>query len=187
MKKIVVGVGGASGIRLALRLIQEIQKHAKCYIVLSSSAQIVWQKENASKLLEEIKRRGGVVYEEGEIWAGIASGSFGVDAMMVVPTSMNLLAKIACGIGDELISRCAGVMIKEKKPLLLAPREMPFSSIALENMLKLSNLGVIIAPPVLGYYAKVETLEGMEDFMIGKWLDVLKIPNTLYQRWEDQK
>lgn len=187
MKKVVVGIGGASGIRLGLRLIEEMQKSTKCHIVLSESAQLVWKKETCKNLLEEIEARGGILYEEKEIWADIASGSFGADMMAIVPTSMNLLAKIACGIGDELISRCASVMIKEKKTLLLAPREMPFSSIALENMLKLSNLGVIISPPILAYYAKIETLEEMENFLIGKWLDVLGIRNELYQRWEGGK
>ena len=75
-------------------------------------------------------------------------------------------------------------MLKEKRPLLLAPREMPFSSIALENMHKLSLLGVEIAPPVLGYYAEVKTLEMMEDFLIGKWFDLLGIKHQLYKRWE---
>lgn len=186
MKKMILGIGGASGIRLALRFIQEVQKHTRCHIVLSQSAQIVWQKENHRNLMEDIGKNGGILYEEKEIWADIASGSFGADMMAIIPTSMNLLAKIACGISDELISRCASVMIKEKRTLLLAPREMPFSSIALENMLKLSNLGVIIAPPVLGYYARIENLENMEDFLVGKWLDVLGIPNRLYTRWGEQ-
>jgi 4-hydroxy-3-polyprenylbenzoate decarboxylase len=75
-------------------------------------------------------------------------------------------------------------MLKEKRDIVLAPREMPFNSIALENMLKLSNLGVIIAPPVLGYYSSQQTLEEMEKFLIGKWFDLLKIDNNLYKRWK---
>ena len=114
----------------------------------------------------------------------IASGSFGIDAMAVVPTSMNLLAKLANGLCDELISRCASVMLKERRKLLLAPREMPLSPIALEQMSKLSLLGVIIAPPSVGYYAKPNDLESMERFFIGKWFDALCIENILYQRWK---
>ncbi len=75
-------------------------------------------------------------------------------------------------------------MLKENRPLLLAPREMPFSAIALENMLKLSRLGVSIAPPVSAYYAKTKTLEEMEDFFIGKWFDLLGIDHELFKRWE---
>lgn len=96
---------------------------------------------------------------------------------------MNTLAKIACGIADDLITRSASVMIKENKKLLLAPREMPFSAIALENMLKLSRLGVIIAPPVAAYYADVHSVDEMEDFFIGKWFDLLDIEHNLYKRW----
>jgi 4-hydroxy-3-polyprenylbenzoate decarboxylase len=78
-------------------------------------------------------------------------------------------------------------MLKEKRNIVLAPREMPYSTIALENMTKLSTLGVTIAPPVLGYYSKQQTLDDMETFMIGKWFDLLNIENTLYQRWEGKK
>jgi len=97
---------------------------------------------------------------------------------------MNTLAKIACGIADNLPTRVASVAIKERRKLLLAPREMPFSSIALENMKKLSDLGVIIAPPVMGYYSDSNNLEDMERFIIGKWYDILGIQNNLYTRWE---
>jgi hypothetical protein len=97
---------------------------------------------------------------------------------------MNTLAKIACGISDNLPTRIAAVALKEQKKLLLAPREMPFSAIALENMHKLAALGVIIAPPVMGYYADIRTIEEMERFIIGKWYDALGIANNLYQRWK---
>ena len=107
--------------------------------------------------------------------------------MMIAPCSMNTLAKIACGIADNLPTRAASVMIKERRTLLLAPREMPFSAIALENMLKLSRLGVLIAPPVMAYYSKQTTLKEMEDFIIGKWFDLLGIENELYKRWEGEK
>ena len=98
---------------------------------------------------------------------------------------MNTLAKIACGIADNLITRAAAVMIKERRTLVLAPRGIPFSPIALENMHKLSMMGVIIAPPVLAYYGDQEDLESMENFMIGKWFDLLGIKNDLYKRWSD--
>ena len=88
-------------------------------------------------------------------------------------------------IADNLITRAASVMIKEKKTLILAPREIPFSPIALENMHKLSLLGVIIAPPALAYYSEQTSLEEMENFMIGKWMDLMGIENNLYKRWND--
>ncbi len=104
--------------------------------------------------------------------------------MMITPCSMNTLAKISVGIADNLITRAAAVMIKERKDLLLAPRELPLSAIALENMQKLATLGVIIAPPVMGFYSEQKTLEDMENFIIGRWFDQLKIPHNLYKRWE---
>lgn len=187
MKKIVLAVSGASATSLAIKFLKIAQKSLECYVILSDSAKIVALKERGEDLQKSIEELGVKVYAEGEIWAGVASGSFGIDAMAVIPTSMNTLAKIACGLSDDLISRCASVMLKEKKILLLAPREMPFSPIALENMSKLASLGVIIAPPILGYYSGGEGLESMENFLVGKWLDVLGIENDLYQRWRDEK
>jgi len=173
MKKITVGISGSSGVKLGLKFIENLPKEIKCYVVVSDNAKIVFKEEDNI-----------TTFSNEDISAPVASGSFGSEAMAIIPTSMNTLAKISHGIADNLITRAASVMIKERKTLLLAPREMPYSSIALENMLKLSNNGVIIAPPVLGYYAKPKTLEEMEDFMIGKWFDLLGIEHKLYKRWK---
>ncbi len=170
--KILVAISGASGVNLGLKTYDKIPKNHEKYLIVNENADIV-----------SLKERGYNIFENKEIWEGPASGSFGVDAMMVVPCSMNTLAKIAVGISDNLTTRAASVMIKEKKKLLLAPRELPFSPIALENMHKLSLLNVIIAPPVLGYYSQQKCLEEMEDFIIGKWFDLLGIENSLYKRW----
>ena len=170
--KLVVGISGASGARIAKRFVELLPKSVEIFIVASESAGVVFEKEE-----------GIEIFKNSDISASIASGSFRVDGMIIVPTSMNTLAKISCGIADNLITRTASVMIKEKRQLILAPREMPFSSIALENMLKLSNLGVIIAPPVLGYYSKQQTLEQMEEFLIGKWFDLLGIEHNIFKRW----
>lgn len=173
MKKIIVGISGGSGVNLGIKFVENLPKNIKSYVVVSDNAKIVFKEE------ENI-----TVYRNDDISAAIASGSFKCEAMAIIPTSMNTLAKISCGIADNLLTRAASVIIKEKKTLLLAPRELPYSSISLENMLKLSNLGVIIAPPVLGYYADIKSLEDMERFMIGKWFDLLKIEHNLYKRWK---
>lgn len=170
--RVVVGISGSSGAELGLKLLELLPESCEKHLIVSEHAKVVLEKES-----------GVILHENREIWASVASGSFKSDIMMIVPCSMNTLAKIACGIADNLITRTASVMIKERRTLLLAPREMPFSPIALENMLKLSNLGVIIAPPVLAYYSKQQDLESMEQFMIGKWLDLVGIDNDLYQRW----
>jgi 4-hydroxy-3-polyprenylbenzoate decarboxylase len=171
--KLIVGISGASGVRLAKKFVKLLPKNIEVFIIQSNSAKIVFEKEEGVK-----------EFENSDISASISSGSFKCDAMIILPTSMNTLAKISCGIADNLLTRTASVMIKERRKLILAPREMPLSSIALENMLKLSNLGVIIAPPVLGYYSKQQTLEDMENFLIGKWFDILGIENDLFKRWE---
>ncbi len=173
MKKLIIGISGASGISLAQKFIEKLPKDIKTFIISSDSAQIVLKKEQNQTILND-----------KDIGAITASGSFICNAMIIVPCSMNTLAKISCGIADNLLTRTASVMLKENRPLLLAPREMPFSVIALENMLKLSRLGVTIAPPVSAYYAQIDTLEKMEDFFIGKWFDILGIEHELFKRWK---
>jgi len=104
--------------------------------------------------------------------------------MIIARCSTNTLAKVANGISDTLITRAASVALKERQTLVLGVREMPFSTIALSQMQLLSSLGATIAPPVLGYYAGIKSLHDMENFIIGKWLDALKIENNLYKRWQ---
>jgi 4-hydroxy-3-polyprenylbenzoate decarboxylase len=172
--KVVVGISGASGASLGLKFVHALPSEIQKHLIVSQHAQIVLDKEENTTL-----------HNNDEIWASVASGSYGADAMIIVPCSMNTLAKIACGIADNLITRAASVMIKERRTLILAPREIPFSPIALENMHKLSMMGVIIAPPVLAYYSGQESLDEMENFMIGKWCDLMGIENDLYKRWSD--
>ena len=175
MNSIVVAITGASTASLGLKFIEALPSHIHKYIILTKNSKIVLEKEENRTFLEE-----------DDISASISSGSFKVDAMVVVPTSMNTLAKIACGISDNLVTRAASVFIKENRKLLLAPREMPFSAIALENMLKLSRLGIIIAPPVLASYSNPKSIDEVENFMIGKWFDLLGIENEMFKRWGDE-
>lgn len=172
-RKIVVATSGASGVNLGVKILKLLPKEIDKHFIMTKNSEIVLDKEMSI-----------TIHENENISASVASGSFGVDAMIIAPCSMNTLAKIACGIADNLVTRCASVMIKEHKKLILAPREMPFSAIALENMQKLATLGVIIAPPVMAYYSEQQTLDEMENFVIGKWFDLLGIENNLYKRWE---
>ncbi|RDU62876.1 UbiX family flavin prenyltransferase [Helicobacter sp. MIT 14-3879] len=200
INKLVIAISGASGVSLGLKFIEKLLKYAintEVFIVVSNGAKVVLQKEmnielNTESLKSILKIKGNnldsmesriIFCDNNRLDSSISSGSFGVDSMAIIPCSMNTLAKISCGISDTLILRCAAVCLKESKLLLLAPREMPFSSIALNNMLALSKLGVIISPPILGYYSNVSSLEEMENFLFGKWLDSLKIDNDLYKRW----
>lgn len=183
--KITVAISGASGSILGINFVNKIPEDIEVFVVFSSSAKMALKLENGLELNKIFEKKPNIkVLKDSDIGACIASGSFLVDKMIILPCSMNTLAKCSVGISDTLITRAFSVMLKEKREIIVCPREMPFSSIALENMLKLSNLGVIIAPPVLGYYSKQQSLEDMENFLIGKWFDLLKIENNLYKRWE---
>jgi len=183
--RVVLAISGASGASLGLKTLRALPEGFEKHVVISEHALAVLEREEALKAADFENAAPNVQLHPNEaIWAPIASGSFRCDAMLVIPCSMNTLSKIAVGIADNLITRAAAVMIKERRRLLLAPREMPFSAIALEQMHKLSLLGVDIAPPVLGYYSSQTSLAEMEDFMIGKWFDVLGIPNDRYRRWK---
>lgn len=183
--KITVAISGASGSNLGVNFVKFLPKDIEVFVVFSKSAKKALKLENnisVNKIFEEYENV--TIFKDSDIGASIASGSFKVDKMIILPCSMNTLAKCAVGISDSLITRAFTVMLKEKREIVVAPREMPLNTIALKNMLKLSKLGVTIAPPILGYYSKQQSLEDMEKFLIGKWFDLLKIDNNLYKRWE---
>jgi len=119
-----------------------------------------------------------------EDWmAPVASGSNPADAMVVCPCSMGTLAAIAQGLADNLIERAADVMLKERRPLLLVPRETPLSTIHLENMLRLSRAGAVIIPPSPGFYTRPQSIDDIVDFIVARILDQLQVPNALTARW----
>ncbi|WP_298086005.1 UbiX family flavin prenyltransferase [uncultured Campylobacter sp.] len=140
------------------------------------------QKDEIYQIWQDLQNRA-VIYGDSDLAAAPSSGSFGIDATIVVPCSINTLAKIHAGFADTLITRAAAVALKERKRLVLGVREMPFSTLALEHAAKLSALGAVIAPPVLGYYSGQNSLEDMENFIIGKWLDLLGLEHQIYKRW----
>ena len=183
--KITVAISGASGSNLGVNFVKLLPKDIEVFVVFSKSAKKALKLENnisVNTIFEEYENV--TIFKDSDIGASIASGSFKVDKMIILPCSMNTLAKCAVGISDSLITRAFTVMLKEKREIVVAPREMPLNTIALKNMLKLSKLGVTISPPILGYYSKQQSLEDMEKFLIGKWFDLLKIDNNLYKRWE---
>ena len=140
------------------------------------------QKDEIYQIWQDLQNRA-VIYGDSDLAAAPSSGSFGIDATIVAPCSINTLAKIHAGFADTLITRAAAVALKERKRLVLGVREMPFSTLALEHAAKLSALGAVIAPPVLGYYSAQNSLEDMENFIIGKWLDLLGLEHQIYKRW----
>ncbi|MCI5633646.1 UbiX family flavin prenyltransferase [Helicobacter sp.] len=196
MKRIVVGISGASGVELGLKFLHFLPQEIEKYCVITQGAKDTILAENHKGRSDSVSKEEQIscvltkalqgipnltLFEDKDLSASIASGSCICEAMAVIPCSQNTLAKISYGICDTLLTRTASVMIKENRKLLLAPREMPLSPIVLENMLKLSRLGVQIAPPIFGYYAG-KSLEEIERFLIGKWCDNLGIPYN-YKRW----
>jgi len=140
------------------------------------------QKDEIYQIWQDLQKYAAI-HDDSDLTAAPSSGSFGIDATIVVPCSINTLAKIHAGFADMLITRAAAVALKERKRLILGVREMPFSTLALEHAAKLSALGAVIAPPVLGYYSGQNSLEDMENFIIGKWLDLLELEHQIYKRW----
>jgi 4-hydroxy-3-polyprenylbenzoate decarboxylase len=119
--------------------------------------------------------------------APVASGSNPADAMAICPCTMGTLAAVACGLADNLIARAADVMLKERRPLVLVPRETPLSTIHLENMLKLAHAGAVILPPAPGFYYRPQTVADLVDFVVARTLDQLGVPHTLGPRWGDER
>jgi flavin prenyltransferase len=126
------------------------------------------------------------VFGREEWFAPAASGSNPADAMVICPCTMGTLASVASGLSDNLIERAADVMLKERRPLILVPRETPLSSIHLENMLRLSQAGATILPANPGFYTKPRSVQDIVDFVVARVLDQLRIPHKLMPRWGEQ-
>ena len=197
MKTITLAFTGASGMPYGMRLLEcLLQSGQRVHLVYSMAAQIVARQEmdmvlpnrppDAERMLAE--RLGTFsgelhVFGRDDWYAPMASGSNPGDAMVICPCTMGTLAKVASGISDDLIARAADVMLKERRTLILAPREMPFSVIHLENMLKLARAGAVIMPPNPGFYYMPASVQDMVDFVVARILDHLGIENMLLPRW----
>lgn len=182
--KILVCLSGASFCELGLDLLEFLSStDNEIYAIVSQNAKLVLQKENGIRF-DKSKFANISFFENDDLSASVASGSFGIEKTIIAPCSINSLAKIANGICDSLITRAAAVALKEQKRLILGVREMPFSAISLKQMSELASLGVIIAPPVVANYADCESLDDMKKFIIGKWLDTLGVENQIYKRWK---
>lgn len=196
MKPYVIAITGASGTVYAFRLIQTLLEIGREVIVLiSDSARRVIREESGTlfegeitpasfgDFLGDVSGRCLKVYSVHDLAAPVASGSYPVEAMMIVPCSMGTLGAIASGVSLNLIHRAADCALKEKRRLILVPRETPLHAVHLENMLKLSRMGARIVPPMPAFYTRPKTIEEMIDFVVGKILDQLDITHGLYPRW----
>jgi 4-hydroxy-3-polyprenylbenzoate decarboxylase len=182
--KIVFGISGASGAPYAKRLLEHLRAMPAgaapaVEIVLSRTAEQVWSHECGGNPRE----LGFPVYEGRDYTAPFASGSARYDAMLVLPASMSSIARIAHGVSDDLLTRAADVMLKERRPLVLVPREAPYSAIHLENMLTVTRAGAIVLPASPSFYARPASLEDAMDSVLARVLDLLRIEHDLSRRW----
>lgn len=182
--KIVVGISGGSGSIYAISLLKALEQlDIETHLVVTSMGEYVTEHETGISL-EELKGMATYFHDNKNFAAPIASGSFKVDGMVVLPCSMKTLSSVANGFTDSLLSRACDVTLKEQRKLVLVPRETPFNTIHLENMLKLSKMGVTIFPPSPGFYNHPETLNDLVINTTGRIMDSIGIDNNLVNRWE---
>jgi 4-hydroxy-3-polyprenylbenzoate decarboxylase len=183
-KRLVVGISGASGVILGIELLKMLQvlPDYETHLIVSRGAELTIAAETEYSV-EEVLSLADYTYDIKNIGASIASGTFKTAGMIIVPCSMKTAAGVACGYSDNLLLRAADVTIKEKRNLVVVPRESPLSTIHLKNMLVLAEAGAIIIPPMITYYNKPLGLEDMNRHIIGKILDKFGIEGSGFTRW----
>ncbi|MBK6335350.1 MAG: UbiX family flavin prenyltransferase [Betaproteobacteria bacterium] len=198
-RTITLAFTGASGMPYGLRLLDcLLAAQCRVFLLYSPAAQIVARQEcdltlpaqprEAARLLSGRYRAAAeqlTVFGREDWMAPVASGSNPADAMAVCPCSMGTLGAIAHGLADNLIERAADVMLKERRPLVLVPRETPLSTIHLDNMLRLAHAGAVILPPAPGFYDRPQAVADLVDFVVARVLDQLRVPHALGPRWGD--
>lgn len=199
MKQIVVAITGASGSIYGLRLVEELLR-ADCRVTLLLSKSglevlryetgLEWQ-GTAQQLQQQMRAHFSVAeqlrhFAADDLFAPVASGSSAPDAVVIAPCSMGTAGRIAAGISDNLIERVADVALKERRELLLLPRETPLNQIHLENLLRLARAGAQIVPAMPAFYHRPTQMSELVDFMVGKLLDSLRIDHQLFPRWGEQ-
>ena len=196
-RRVTLAVTGASGSQYALRLLEcLVRADVEVFFLISQAAQLVMATETELKLppkpqaleaflTEHYQAREGQirVFGKQDWMSPVASGSGAPSAMVVCPCSTGTLAAIATGASNNLIERAADVALKERRQLILVPRESPYSTIHLENMLKLSQMGVVILPASPGFYHQPQTIDDLVDFVVARILNQLGIEQNLLKRW----
>ena len=181
--RLVVGISGSSGVIYGVRLLDVLrQLNVETYLIMSTAAKETLVMETEKKVTE-VEALATRVFAFNDIAASVASGSFPTDGMVVIPCSMKTLAGISSGYSDNLLLRAADVTLKERRPLVLVPRESPLTTIHLENMLKVASAGAILVPAMPAFYTRPRTVDDIIDHLVGKVLDAFKIKHTLYARW----
>lgn len=181
--RLIIGITGSTGVVYGVRMLEALKKlNVETHLIMSEWAQKCLSMET-SYTLDYLKSLATSISDEKNMASSVSSGTHKVDGMIIAPCSMKTLSAIANGYDDTLVARAAGVTIKESRKLILMVRETPFSAIHLENMLKLSRIGVVILPPLTEFYTKPKTIDDIVNHGVGKCLDQFDLEHNLYPRW----
>ena len=183
--RIIIGMSGASGVIYAIRMLEVLKDIANCetHLVISKGAKLAIKLES-DRSVKDIEALADVVHHDHNLAASIASGSFKTDGMVIVPCSMKTLSAVANSYGENLLARAADVVLKERRPLILVPREMPLHAGHCRLLHEAALMGAIIAPPVPAFYHKPQTVQDIVDHTVGRLLDLLGIDHDLCKRWQ---
>jgi 4-hydroxy-3-polyprenylbenzoate decarboxylase len=182
-QRIIIGISGSSGIIYGIRLLETLRKMPiETHLVVSKAGQLTRAYETDLSLTE-LKALADVYHQCSDLTASIASGSFKTMGMIIAPCSMKTLGEIAHGISSSLLSRAADVVLKERRRLVLLPRETPLHLNHLNNMVTITQMGGIICPPVPAFYNKPESIDDLVNDTVGRVLDLYSLENDLVKRW----
>jgi flavin prenyltransferase len=182
--RIIVGISGGSGIIYGVRLLEALKRtRVESHLIMTQAAKETLVLETDFSV-GEVESLATVSYRVNDIAAGPSSGSYKTDGMAVVPCSMKSLAGIAVGYEDNLLLRAAAVTLKERRKLVLVPRETPLTIIQIENLLAVSRAGAVVLPAMPGFYHRPKTLDDLVNQLVGKVLDAFDIENDLFRRWD---
>jgi flavin prenyltransferase len=182
--KIIIGISGASGAIYGIELLKALKAcNVETHLMISRTGQITIAHETPYSL-EDVRALATHTHKVDDLAACTSSGSFKTAGMIIAPCSMRSLGEVASGVTSNLLTRSADVVLKERRRLVLMVRETPLHSVHLRNMLTLSDMGAIIAPPVPAFYSKPESLDEMVRHSVGRMLDLFDIDNSLVKRWQ---
>ena len=181
--RLIVGISGASGVIYGVRLLQALKPlPVETHLVMTRTAEVTLAHETKMKV-SDVRRLADVAYPIDDLAAAISSGSFQTMGMIVAPCSMRSLGEIAHGISSNLLTRAADVVLKERRRLVLVARETPLHTIHLRNLVTVSELGAIVAPPMPAFYNKPKTLDDVIDHTVGRLLDLFGLDTGKVKRW----
>ena len=181
--KYFVSIGGASGSIYGIRLLEELKKSGhEVHLVISEGAKKILAHETPYTF-NDLRKKADVVYDNDDLCAGPASGSYQLDGMIIIPCSMKTLSAVANGYSGTLTSRAASCCLKEGKKLVLVIRETPLDLPGIRNMLAAKESGAILVPAMPAFYHQPKKIEDLVDFIVGKTLDQLGVTHTLFKRW----